>query len=468
MSRPLFTALLVLVVLVVTAPLHAEPGKREHIRVCSLPHGPGVTTWTYYINSDEPAFGRAFSWVLASPAWVAVYHHDPNAPPETRARLPIKYKDAPCVPAPPKVEPKPAPVVQPAKKQEPVAKKKAEGTGGGQGKKGDGNGGGGRDEESVEARVAKKRLPQTKEAPRKKAKPKETVLTEERLLPSEGVLSQESILPGREEVPRTWVDEEAGLEDQGGALPVQHHRPGQALWSVASCDTGKEECKGEGKGKGDDKEKETEFDKFAQELALAAGLVSLEPGHDLHREDGKKYGIVGGENEDGWNLPELQAAVAFLQLSSAVRAQVRMFDAKLKEAGRKKLPLVIEKTEELSKEAIEYLRKKYGAKKLAGSLADMQVIGPYDVMSQFTDGLGGAYQAHHILEEAMASKLGLTKELDKIPSVILTEAEHKRITKLLKDMRPKKLDRRTLWKLYEDVYEPFPHWLEAVKPYFGK
>jgi len=462
MSRSLFIALLVPLALVVSAPLRAEPGKREHIRVCSLPHGPGVTTWTYYINSDEPAFGRSFSWVLASPAWVAVYHHDPNAPPETRARLPIKYKNAPCVPAPPKVKPKPPPAAQPAKKQEPAAKKKADGTG----KKGDGDGGGGRSEETVEARVAKERLPQPKEESRAKAKPKDTALTEERLLPSEGVLSQESILPGREEVARKWVDEAAGLEDQGGALPVQHHRPGQALWSVASCDAGKGECKGEGKGKGDAKEEETEFDKFAEQLALAAGLVNLEPGHDLHREDGKKYGIVGGENEDGFNHPALQAAVAFLQLSSAVRAQVRMFDAKLKEAGRKKLPVVIQKSEELSKEAIEYLRKKYGAKKLAGSLADMQVIGPYDVMSQFTDGLGGVYQAHHILEEAMARDLGLTKELDKIPSVILTEAEHKAITAKLRDWGNRGASPKKLWKAYQEAYASKPEWLEAIQKYF--
>ncbi len=69
--------------------------------------------------------------------------------------MPIKYKDAPCVPAPPKATPKPAPAAQPA---------------------------------------------------------------------SESLLPTESLLPRREEVARKWVDEEAGLEDQGGpSMSITRH-----------------------------------------------------------------------------------------------------------------------------------------------------------------------------------------------------------------------------------------------------
>ncbi|MDI1475918.1 hypothetical protein [Polyangium sp. y55x31] len=88
-------------------------------------------------------------------------------------------------------------------------------------------------------------------------------------------------------------------------------------------------------------------------------------------------------------------------------------------------------------------------------------------MSKFTKDLGGSYQAHHILEEAMARKLELVKNFDKLPAVILTEAQHKNITRFLNRKRPN-LKAEELWKLYEEVYKPFPHWLEAIKPYFGK
>ncbi|MDC3959041.1 hypothetical protein [Polyangium jinanense] len=71
----------------------------------------------------------------------------------------------------------------------------------------------------------------------------------------------------------------------------------------------------------------------------------------------------------------------------------------------------------------------------------------------------------------MGRELGLTKkQLDKIPSVILTEAQHKRITTLLNDARQRlpPTSKENVWKVYEEVYEDFPHWLAAIKPYFVK
>ncbi|MDI1481194.1 hypothetical protein [Polyangium sp. y55x31] len=53
--------------------------------------------------------------------------------------------------------------------------------------------------------------------------------------------------------------------------------------------------------------------------------------------------------------------------------------------------------------------------------------------------------------------------------MILTSAEHKRITKALdeaKKLFPK--SKEGLWKVYEEVYAPYSHWLDAIKPYFGK
>lgn len=69
-------------------------------------------------------------------------------------------------------------------------------------------------------------------------------------------------------------------------------------------------------------------------------------------------------------------------------------------------------------------------------------IASYEVMREFTKNLKGSYQAHHILEEAMARKLELAKNFDKLPAVILTEAQHKKITQALALKRPKKLGHR--------------------------
>jgi hypothetical protein len=90
-------------------------------------------------------------------------------------------------------------------------------------------------------------------------------------------------------------------------------------------------------------------------------------------------------------------------------------------------------------------------------------------MREFTRGLEGDFQAHHILEKAMGRDLKLTKkQLDEIPSVILTKARHKKITDLLDVNRPAERTREVLWEMYEKVYRDYPRWLEAIKPYFGK
>jgi hypothetical protein len=154
--------------------------------------------------------------------------------------------------------------------------------------------------------------------------------------------------------------------------------------------------------------------------------------------------------------------------SGVVLGQADKFVKKMEEACAKKVPLLLQGTEELSKETAEFLAKQYGAD-IAHALEQNGAIASYEVMREFTKNLGGSYQAHHILEKAMAGELGLRKNLDKLPAVILTEAQHKKITRLLDLKRAKrKLDPQALWDLYEEVYEPFPHWLEAIKPYFGK
>lgn len=104
---------------------------------------------------------------------------------------------------------------------------------------------------------------------------------------------------------------------------------------------------------------------------------------------------------------------------------------------------------------------------LADALEKNGAIGPYEVLKQFTNGLGGRWQAHHILEKKMARDLGLGNA-DKVPSVILTEAEHKRITARLAIATRQVKTPEQLWKVYKDVYAEHPTWLAAIRKYFVK
>ncbi len=104
---------------------------------------------------------------------------------------------------------------------------------------------------------------------------------------------------------------------------------------------------------------------------------------------------------------------------------------------------------------------------LADALEKNGAIGPYEVMKQFTDKLGGRWQAHHILEAQWAKyfKLGSAA---KVPAVILTEAEHKRITAALAKATKEVKNSKQLWAAYQEVYEKYPTWLAAIRPYFVK
>lgn len=88
-------------------------------------------------------------------------------------------------------------------------------------------------------------------------------------------------------------------------------------------------------------------------------------------------------------------------------------------------------------------------------------------MKKFTDKLGGQMQAHHILEVKMADKFRLGNT-DRIPAVLLTEAEHKAITAKLKLVTSKAETLAELWAGYEKAYIDHPEWLDAIRSYFVK
>ncbi|TKD03761.1 hypothetical protein [Polyangium fumosum] len=462
-------ALLVLGLVVPSSPVLARECERKtpirYIGICAHPHGPAHDEWTYDF-SGNPVLGPAARQLVTCHDVLPLFVFDPRADLKNRAWIPIQFHDKAwtCEPPPPPKQ-KPAPPPAPAKKQDPPPKEKADGDEGGGGKGGGGGGGGGDDSDSIEKRVEKHRI--RRESPPDRESTPQDPRSKDMVLPKEGVLSKEGVLPPRDEVhPPKCVDESCTLVDRGGALPEHAFRSGAPVMSVGSCRQTEGGCKGDGTGKG---KALTPLERMVRELAIASAMLNGEFNHDLARKDGKRFGIIGGDDEDGVDNAIVQAAAAITQVASAVLVgQAEKFAKKLEEACAKKAPLILQGAEEISAETAELLAKKYGVD-IAAALEQNGAIGAYDVMKKFTDGLGGAYQAHHLLEKAMGGELRLTaKQLDKIPSVILTEAQHKEITKLLNAKRPARKTREALWQMYEEVYEPFPHWLKAIKPYFGR
>ncbi|TKD10300.1 hypothetical protein [Polyangium fumosum] len=448
MLRRVFAWCLPLLLFILCAPsvVHALT-----FRVCVIPPDvpPGVNQWSYELGSASVWTTRDRAQFTQRAQGHAIYIYDPYAAPKSVRLLPIPYNKLKCPPPPPRPEPAKVPAEE---KKEAAPAKESEGPKTPPIQK---------DEQANVLPPGVKKMPERPpEKPKSSPPPPEGVLSNEPLLPSQGVL------PKRDEVhPPKCVDEHCTLVDRGGALPELQHRQGRPLVSAVPCEQTKDGCQGKGNGKGKPK---TRLEEIARELAIASAIANGEMNADLSRKDGKQFGVIGGTNEDGVDNPIVQAAVATAAIASGVvLGQADKFVKKLEEACAKKAPLLLQGTEELSKETAEFLAKQYGAD-IAAALEQNGAIGAYEVMKKFTDNLGGSYQAHHLLEKAMAGRWGLTKELDKIPSVILTEAKHKNITKKLKELTPSARDLKELWKHYQDAYVDNPHWLDAIKPYFVK
>ncbi|MDC3988192.1 hypothetical protein [Polyangium jinanense] len=431
---------------------------RAEIRVCVRPPdvAPNVNEWAYSPGAKAMWTTRRAKFTLKSQG-LTTYVFDPYAPPASAKLLPIPHNKLTCPTPPPRPMPAPAKDAPKASAEEDKAGASTSAEASETPKPPPA-----KDEQVDVVPPGVKMMPERPpEEPRPSPPPPEGVLSNEPLLPSE------STLPKKDEVhPPKCVDEHCTLVDRGGALPELQHRQGRPLVSAVPCEQTKEGCNGNGKGKA---KPLTPLERMVRELTIASAMLNGEFNHDLARKDGKRFGIIGGDNEDGVDNAIVQAAAAITQVASAVLVgQAEKFAKKLEEACAKKAPIILEGAEKVSKETAELLATQYG-RTIADALEQNGALGPYKVMREFTRGLEGDYQAHHILEKAMASRWGLTKELDEIPSVILTSAEHKRITKLLDEARerfPK--TKKGLWQAYEDVYKDVPHWLAAIKPYFRK
>ncbi|WP_406224140.1 DUF4157 domain-containing protein [Streptomyces canus] len=123
----------------------------------------------------------------------------------------------------------------------------------------------------------------------------------------------------------------------------------------------------------------------------------------------------------------------------------------------------------LSVEAAESLTKQFdkGRPVIAAEMNKRGIIGPFDSFSVFTRGHGGAYQAHHIVEQSVLKHLG--HDVQKAPSIILTAGQHSPISTALANKIPKDelehMTKREILDLYRKVYKGMPTWIAEVELY---
>jgi hypothetical protein len=450
----------------------------QEIHVCGRPPNvpANVERWAY--SPGGTVFTASQGKFREKSRGLTIYVFDPGASVKSPVLLPKPYNTLTCAPSAAALAPGPQSPPEEAGEKEKKEKKDD--------KKGEAPGTA--DKKPANADKDKDEPPPGTPPPI--VYPKKDPEPERQHLPAEGVTTKwpTSVLPMRHH--------EDGDEQKGPrtvlpimtVLPLAHHgQPG----------SGGAGTQGSGDGKNGGGPPKTAFDKVAEQLAFAGAIANQQLNEDTKRADGKRYGIPGGTNKDGPNSAAAQAAAGATLVVAGVLSAAG-FEKKLKAAFAKKAPIPMEDMAKLGKETVEDLIKakveeqaakgaarEAAAKKAAENartgiammLHQTQTIGPYEAMQQCTAGLKGGYQAHHILEKNVAEKLGLGNA-DKVPSIILTEAEHKQVTKelgtktrdlvdLVAENKITKADALSkIWTIYQEAYKKQPAWLAAIKPYF--
>ena len=416
-----------------------------------------VIAWSYVSGNEK---------IVARPDYekdypgTTVYVYNPSAPAGNTKFLPIPYNTLPCDPVP---DPPPAAETPTPPKDPKAAPKGGGGSGNTQGSGSGAGSGSGSDP---------KKKPDPDEPPpgviRLTAPPP---FHDEHSLPPKGGVTENwptSVLPYREPPPERSV------------LPtVRPCQPGILPFKGVTCPKTDSEslvAKGGDPAKNGKGEAKTPFEKFAENIALAGGLANLQLGEDIHDKDGHKYGVPGGKNPDGIKSATAQAVVGTVAIAAVVitaaGADKKILAALHKDAPKKLLLLTGggKTAEEAAEKIIQDAVVTHGAnavEDLAAAMANKGAIGEYSVMAKFTKGLGSRWQAHHILEVKMAERFGLGAT-DRLPAVILSDAEHKAITKALAAEAARGNSRELLWEAYVKVYgTAHPTWLKAIASYFG-
>ena len=206
---------------------------------------------------------------------------------------------------------------------------------------------------------------------------------------------------------------------------------------------------------------------LARELAYAAAMTSGQFNEETAK-NGDPFGILGGKNIGGSANPYTQIAAAVgIILANAAPSPAQCREV-LKTALRSSERTILTTTSEAMEKAAEQLVKKYGGKRMAAALEQAGMIAPYRLMRKFTERLGGLYQAHHILEVAKFREFFRGMDPDLGPAVILSAAEHARITADLAAATASAKTKQALLAAYKKAYKDYPHWVEAIKSYFTK
>lgn len=176
----------------------------------------------------------------------------------------------------------------------------------------------------------------------------------------------------------------------------------------------------------------------------------------------KKGAAAGGKVTLGAVLKMKNVAKAVAKKAISPHAEGKAFIQAIR-FGKKRV------SRTLSVEAAESLAKKFdkGRPVIAAEMNKRGVIGPFNSFSVFTRGHGGAYQAHHIIEQSVLKHLG--HDVQKAPSIILTTGQHSPISTALAKKIPKDelehMTKKEILDSYRKVYKGMPEWIAEVERY---
>jgi hypothetical protein len=214
------------------------------------------------------------------------------------------------------------------------------------------------------------------------------------------------------------------------------------------------------------------FETIVRQTLIAQGILSGDTSGNLKDPNGARYGLPNGKNPNGFDSFFLQfVAATFSFLPTAVKSGTQ-FLKRVAQAAKDNAVLIIANPNFLPKRICKGLVKRFGDQ-MAPALQRMKTIMPYSRAEIFTAEWRHLYQSHHILEVDMARIMNIT-DADHLPAIILTDLEHKAITKRLNQVRNDILGKRSkesltkaeIRQIYETAYESTPIWLEAIKSYF--
>ncbi|MBK9261725.1 MAG: hypothetical protein IPM54_18230 [Polyangiaceae bacterium] len=268
--------------------------------------------------------------------------------------------------------------------------------------------------------------------------------------------------PGRAPIPYDqWVTASAASRQSGATSPSTS----SASTTTTTPKKGNEKTTATS-GPGGQGPPLSTFEAIAHNLAVAGALSQADTSGNLKNPNGSRHGIPGGKNVGGFSFPLLQAGVATLQILSSANLSPKSFIDDIVKFAKRGQRTIIKEADAKMMQVTDDLIKNHGQYEMAKGLEEMQTIMPFELGQKFTKDLGGKFQAHKIFERRALNRLHSRDDYEKLPSVILTDAEHKEISAALeaawRRVKPENMTKAKLREIYQDVYKKHPEWLEAI------